>query len=104
MSTSVHNDVKTEAGPGIILFSRCGVSVMNRLAQELDAKLRSLDPDRAQQLEAMVREAIMKAENGVAEESASQWPEGYFERTAGALAGETFERPPQGQLPNRDEW
>ena len=26
------------------------------------------------------------------------WPPGYFERTAGALAGEPFERPPQGEL------
>lgn len=32
------------------------------------------------------------------------WPEGYFERIAGALAGEEFERPPQGELPQRDSW
>lgn len=32
------------------------------------------------------------------------WPAGYFERTAGALAGEPFERPPQGELPVRDSW
>ena len=36
--------------------------------------------------------------------SGSDWPEGYFEQTAGALAGEEFERPPQGALPSRDEW
>lgn len=32
------------------------------------------------------------------------WPTGYFERTAGALAGEDFERPPQGDLPRREDW
>ncbi len=32
------------------------------------------------------------------------WPDGYFEQTAGALAGEEFERPPQGELPSRDDW
>ena len=36
--------------------------------------------------------------------SAHGWPDGYFEQTAGALAGEEFERPPQGELPSRDDW
>ena len=36
--------------------------------------------------------------------SGSVWPVGYFEQTAGALAGEGFERPPQGELPSRDDW
>jgi hypothetical protein len=36
--------------------------------------------------------------------SAHGWPDGYFEQTAGALAGEDFERPPQGELPSRDDW
>ena len=40
-----------------------------------------------------------------AEANSSQgWPDGYFEQTAGALAGEEFERPPQGELPSRDDW
>jgi Protein of unknown function DUF104 len=34
----------------------------------------------------------------------SSWPPCYFEQTAGALAGEDFERPPQGGLPQREEW
>jgi hypothetical protein len=74
---------------------------MNRIAQELDEKLRTLDPPRAQYLESLVREALNRAELG---ESASGWPAGYFDRTAGALAGEEFERPPQGDLPTRDAW
>jgi hypothetical protein len=32
------------------------------------------------------------------------WPPEYFERTAGALADENFERPPQGELPQREDW
>jgi predicted DNA-binding antitoxin AbrB/MazE fold protein len=32
------------------------------------------------------------------------WPAGYFEQTAGALACEEFERPPQGDLPAREDW
>jgi hypothetical protein len=34
----------------------------------------------------------------------SAWPAGYFEQTAGALAGEDMERPPQGNVPQRDRW
>ena len=32
------------------------------------------------------------------------WPSDYFVQTAGGLAGEPFERPPQGELPNREGW
>ena len=32
------------------------------------------------------------------------WPEDYFGKTAGALAGEPIERPPQLPLEIRDEW
>jgi hypothetical protein len=35
----------------------------------------------------------------------TQWPAGYFERTAGTLAGEAFERPAQDLAPEeRDAW
>jgi hypothetical protein len=27
------------------------------------------------------------------------WPAGYFDRTFGSITDETFERPPQGELP-----
>ncbi len=77
---------------------------MNRLAKELDEKLRNLDSARAQYLESLVREALDRAERDELRGLASGWPTGYFERTAGALAGEDFERPPQGELPHRDDW
>ena len=76
---------------------------MNRLAEELDQKLQTLDPARARNLESLVRDALNSAEHDACG-SAVNWPAGYFEQTAGTLAGEEFERPPQGELPNRDDW
>lgn len=32
------------------------------------------------------------------------WPPGYFDRTYGSIKDETFERPPQGELPETPEW
>jgi hypothetical protein len=32
------------------------------------------------------------------------WPPNYFDQTAGALASEDFERPPQGDVPRRENW
>jgi len=40
----------------------------------------------------------------IATAGASQWPADYFERTAGALAGEPLERPAQGDAPLREAW
>ena len=77
---------------------------MNRIAQELDEKLRTLDPPRAQYLESLVREALGRAERDELGDASSGWPAGYFDQTAGALSGEDFERPPQGELPCRDNW
>jgi hypothetical protein len=77
---------------------------MNQLAQELDQKLRTLDPACARKLESLVRDALQRAEQDEPSDLASRWPDGYFEQTAGALAGEQFERPPQGDLPVRDDW
>lgn len=73
---------------------------MSPLARELEEKLQSLDPERAKYLEALIREAFEKVES---EETPPKqgWPVHYFEETAGALAGEEFERPPQGELPRR---
>ena len=34
----------------------------------------------------------------------SAWPEKYFERTAGAFAGEPLERPPQLPFEKREDW
>ncbi len=37
-------------------------------------------------------------------EKKDEWPEGYFQQTAGALAGEPFERSSQGTLPSQSNW
>jgi len=77
---------------------------MNQIVKQLDEKLRTLDPARARNLETLVRHAMECAERGEVGTSPNGWPAGYFEETAGALAGEDFERPPQGEFPRRDEW
>ncbi len=40
----------------------------------------------------------------IATASVSQWPVDYFERTAGALAGEPLDRPAQSDAPMREAW
>ena len=77
---------------------------MTQLAEELDARLQKLGPFQARYLETLVRDALSRAEQMAVVPSGVDWPPGYFGRTAGALAGEEFERPPQGELPTRDEW
>ena len=77
---------------------------MNRLAKQLDEKLRTLDPARAQHLESLVRDALDQIGQEKVCDASSGWPTDYFQQTAGALAGEEFARPPQGELPVRDDW
>ena len=77
---------------------------MTQIAEELDAKLKELGPFQARYLESLVREALSRAEQMAASPTENDWPPGYFEATSGALAGEDFERPPQGSLPKRGEW
>jgi len=36
--------------------------------------------------------------------AAEAWPAGYFQKTAGAFAGEQLERPPQLPFEKREEW
>jgi Protein of unknown function (DUF2281) len=36
--------------------------------------------------------------------AAEAWPTGYFQKTAGAFAGEPLERPSQLPLEKREEW
>ena len=77
---------------------------MTRIAEELDSRLKTLAPSQARYLEMLVREALSRSEQVAATQGGDDWPPGYFESTAGALIGEEFDRPPQGELPKRDEW
>ncbi len=76
---------------------------MHIVAEELNRKLNELDRPTAELVEKLVRDALSLAlaHGGVA---ARSWPEGYFEKTAGALAGERLERPEQGTIPIREAW
>ena len=74
---------------------------MNRIAQELDDKLSQLPASQAGILVALVQKAIKQVEDG---SQGDQWPEGYFEQTAGAFANEPLERAPQGEPDSRESW
>ncbi|HSU68893.1 MAG TPA: hypothetical protein VLJ39_18570 [Tepidisphaeraceae bacterium] len=77
---------------------------MSGIADELDQRLKQLDGATAEQLEKLVRDALALVEPTARARRQSPWPEGYFQRTAGALAGEELERPAQGELPQREAW
>ena len=76
---------------------------MHSVAEELDRRLNEMDRATAEHVERLVRDALYLAEthNGA---PAASWPEGYFERTSGALSGERLERPDQGTSPTREAW
>ena len=74
---------------------------MSVLAQELDQTLQELDADTARSLEQTVKDVLRLVRKGAAK---GGWPAGYFQRTAGVFAGESFERPPQGGDEVREAW
>jgi predicted transcriptional regulator len=76
---------------------------MNRIAEELDAKLNELDPVQANNLIMLVRRAIEQVAQ-IENPDESVWPDGYFEQTAGSFADEPLERFPQGEATARDSW
>ena len=77
--------------------------VMHIVAEELDRKLSEMDRATAEHVERLVRDALYLAQTRN-EPLPQTWPEGYFAQTAGALAGERFERPDQGTSPTREAW
>lgn len=77
---------------------------MKAIAEELERRLAQLDPRVAAQVERLVRDALALADGSASRVLSGGWPAGYFARTAGALAGEEFERPQQGVPPEREAW
>jgi hypothetical protein len=75
---------------------------MHSVAEELDRKLSEMDRATAEHVERLVRDALCLAQTR--NDLPVTWPESYFEKTAGALSGERFERPQQGTVPNREVW
>jgi len=77
---------------------------INKVVEELDRRLRQLDRVTAEQVERLVHDALALVGESAHAPASSQWPESYFERTAGALSGEPFDRPQQGTPPTREAW
>jgi hypothetical protein len=64
---------------------------------EIERAIEALPP-------AEVAVLTMWLESRRAEQRANDWPQGYFERTAGSFAGEPLERPTQGTAEQRANW
>ncbi|MCX7409515.1 MAG: hypothetical protein DWH84_00815 [Planctomycetota bacterium] len=77
---------------------------MSSIVEDLDATLKRADVRVARKIERIVRQALTLADAPAGKTDANGWPEGYFERTAGCLAGEEFERPEQLPFEKREEW
>ena len=79
---------------------------MSPIVRELDARLHALDAQTARMVEQLVRDALQlageKNTRSAPAKNGAGWPDQYFERTAGALAGENFDRPSQGDLEQRE--
>ena len=75
---------------------------MSTIAQELAAKLQTLDGATAIALERVVRDAIDLASREKA--PLVDWPVGFFDRIRDDWGDEPFERPQQGELEVREDW
>ena len=77
---------------------------MTAIAEQLDAKLNSLDAKAASSLEKLVRDALemVEASNGI--RRSDHLPLDFFSRIAREFGSEPFERPPQGEFEKREEW
>lgn len=77
---------------------------MTKIAEQLDAKLKTLDAKAASTLEQLVRDAInlVDSQNGTA--GPGRLPSDFFTRIAGEFGSEPFERPPQGESEQREAW
>ena len=75
---------------------------MHSVAEELDRKLTEMDRATAEHVERLVRDALCLAQTR--DKPLASWPEGYFERTAGALSGERLERAEQETTATREVW
>ena len=77
---------------------------MSAIAEELDAKLRTLDARAASSLEKLVRDALELVETQNGTVRPDRLPPDFFTRIAGEFGSEPFERPPQGEFEKREAW
>jgi hypothetical protein len=77
---------------------------MTAIAEQLDAKLKTLDARAASSLEKLVRDALdlVEAQNGIGR--TEPLPPDFFTGIAQEFGSERFERGPQGEFEKRPEW
>ncbi len=77
---------------------------MIAIAEQLDQKLRTLDPGAASSLARLVQDALdlVDSRNGTCQ--AAPLPPNFFSRISQDFGPEPFERPPQGTFDKRQEW
>jgi hypothetical protein len=77
---------------------------MSAIAEQLDAKLKTLDARAASSLEKLVRDALelVETQNGGLRTERS--PADFFVRIAAEFGSEPFDRPPQGDFEKREAW
>ena len=77
---------------------------MSVIAEQLDAKLKTLNAKAASSLEKLVRDALelTEAQNGTA--PPERLPFDFFKRVAAEFGDEPFERPAQGEFEKREAW
>ncbi len=77
---------------------------MSAIAEELDAKLKTLDARAASSLEKLVRDALELVETHNGAVRPDRLPPDFFTRIAREFGSEPFERPPQGEFEQREAW
>jgi hypothetical protein len=68
---------------------------MSRVLEELELTLKELDTEQAGELHRELEEVLVRAKARCQVRSNKRRPPDYFERVAGVLKGEEFERPEQ---------
>ena len=77
---------------------------MTVIAEQLDAKLKSLDADAAFSLEKLVRDALELVDTQNRAVRSGHLPPDFFPRITSEFGGEPFERPVQGDSEKLEGW
>ena len=77
---------------------------MSAIAEQLDAKLKTLDARAASSLEKLVRDALELVESQSNAVRPDRLPADFFTRISEEFGREPFERPPQGEFEKREAW
>jgi hypothetical protein len=77
---------------------------MSGIAEQLDAKLKTLDARAAASLEKLVRDALELVESQNGGVRPGRLPSDFFTRIAVEFGSEPFQRPPQGESEKREAW